>query len=339
MHARKLKISPDAKKGPSLSVRQLIDERVAKLEQEELARIDAEFGSQLSGIQNAIKVKTLRAENELQTPLDDVDFVGDFESKISARLDRMERVLRERVKCLASIQAEVPINRGFNADVVEYGIQLDKCNIKISDFDKLVRERYMKELSHRLHPPSHVYEPNVEEYLQEGLIQTFSNKSDSSKKLLFHELDTGSDSVNVKLKLNRPDLSGLFSLYTITNPLQGNDHDHLKSLLAKLTKTDKLANRIHTDVNLEVESLDAKYLRLIAEISSVVFETASRKDLSKECPIDPLIIRRLLPTILQDDDELLQDFVTVIGDYCGTYSGANTKLERLINMERNRVHR
>jgi hypothetical protein len=321
------------KKVPSLSVRQLIDERIEKLEAEERKTIDLEFESKLVSLRNSLRVKTMKLENMLGITLSDTNLVEHFEDRLSSKLAEVESTLGKRVDkmCRSSYRHGRPFK--LSTEPLMKAMDIDSCIKRIREFDNLVSERFDDELEHKDDLIFDEQQEDLEHLLTISLRDAFNSILTSRREKAPKPRTAEAPTVDLVL----PDIVSLLSKHDQTDDTFGLDDVHLRDLLNKLMRTDIVEHHLHKSIDNEMMEIDSKYLKLIAEASSIIHTVAQGTTSTSEP--DPIFVRKVLPAVLKDNEQLLQDMMIVIGEYCNNFVASNPRLERLLNLEKSRIIR
>ena len=84
------------------------------------------------------------------------------------------------------------------------------------------------------------------------------------------------------------------------------------------------------------EQIDSKYLRLIAEFSSIIYEAAIS---TAPCSVDPLVVRKILPALLPQNDSLVRTLIEGIDLFFKRNFNHEKRIQRLVEFESTRRSR
>lgn len=324
----------------SLSVKQLIDARIKKLEEEQISEIRSEYDQKHASLTNSVQVKTLRLNSEFgsteQLELISEGLQSEIKSKLRTLLEVLYHLARsnntlaiDKYSMAESLRAAID-----SADAMHHLVDIDSYLEEILKFDESIKDEFVECMTAGTPPTveelvfncikeslnmividgmcesmrrSNVFEPASTE-----IAETSKEGMRHQKHYLFRQLPHFS-------KVNNDAADGLESA---------------KLLLRKLQSQAEIEYNIHRQIDDELSTVDGKYLKLIAEAASCVYAEETKLDHgSAGSIIDPLWVKKVIPTILKHNESLAKDFINAVSKYVSVNYVSNRRLQKLVQIE------
>ena len=324
----------------SLSVKQLIDERIKKLEEQQISEIASEYSQKHASLVNSMRIKNLRVSNVLG-PTDELEGVSmGIQSEIKVKL----RILMEKLKDRAESENELAIDKD------SMGTFLQTVVSKTADLDHLIDiDLYLEEILKFDEYCKNQFSEHVETRKLPAVEQlVFSRVTESLNAIVLdgvcgaltrgHFFDNTSAESDDILK-DAHKLHKHFQFRHLPQFSQSRSgvvegSESAKLLMRKLQSSTELEYNIQRQVDEELSTVDSKYLKLIAETASSVYavETKLGQELSSG-HLDPLWIKKVIPAILKSDESLAKDVIDSLSRFVSANYESNRRINKLVQIE------
>ena len=327
-------------RGRSLSVKQLIDERIQRLEEQEIAEVDAEFSQKHAAVLNSIRVKALRLKNGMASIESLEATASSINQSIGAKFGVLLDILNENCVNRHSLGkhrddlGESIKNLICQPESLVGLVDIDGYVDEILQFDESIKSRFTQYLDNS-NPESleEVMSKRIEECIHSTLIDGVSEALRRGAPSGPVEAPTLYQSIpkHQYRKFNSR------SEYIRSNNIGLVLPEQLESanlILRRLQAHSELEYHIQRQIDEELSVIDAKYLKLIAEVSFAVHEEAMKTHgESSATGLDALWTKKVVPAILKSNDTLLKDVVRVLSSYVTTQYSTNRRIQKLVQIE------
>jgi len=309
------------------SVKDLVDERFRQKEEQALRDIDAEFLN-----------KSMKAESTLQSRMNDLmtSITADERSAIlrPGTLTDLSSFIDAQLDCLAARldtfldnggPSTYPPNPAGGSCMERIHDLLSQSECDLSVFEELTHD----ELVRNLDLSGTVSTPSESLSSKAGTAMTTSLESIYSA---LDQLETthSTPSYTISLSSSLPPVAlPRFLAHSTSDPLADEIH-RLQEVVRKLARHPNPGRQVET----VLADIDSKYLKMIAEISNLIFQAIE----GSHQRIDPLVCNKVLPVALSQDATLMNQLSHGIAAYLGGNSH-DKKVERLVQFEMNRISR
>ena len=334
------KLTEARSRGRSLSVKQLIDERIKKLEEQQIAEIDAEYSQKHASLENSIRVKALKLKNDLLSIDSLEETARALEQSVKVKVGVLLDILIEK----ALDKHELGIHREHLHDSLHklggtsnsFGdiVNIDAYVEEIIQFDDYIKSQFSQSLG-----PSNpagldeVVSNRVFECLHSTIVDGIcgSLRRGPDMDCLIPELPAHGTAKPTATRLAN---WGDKMRSSRANPDLQEGLEGAKTLVKKLQSNSELEYQIQRQVDEELVPVDGKYLKLIAEATYCLYEDEMRlSNTSTRSALDPLWAKKVLPVIMKGDGTIIKDFVRILSAYVSQQYPINRRIQKLVQIE------
>lgn len=335
------KLHESRSRGRSLSVKQLIDERIKKLEDQQISEIEAAFSQRQAVITNSIRVKALKLRNELVS-IESIEATAatiheSIGCKLSVLLDILTEICRTRPSLgMQRIDLEESIRNitGPSHKESEELVDIDGYVEEILQFDESVRSQFDQYTDNSK-------SRNIEEEISQRIVECVrTTVVDGICGSLRRDIATVPSEADVPYaRIPKPQAGNCRnSSHLPRSSDHGTIHqekiESAKALIKRLQSNAELEYHTQRQIDDELALIDGKYLKLLAEASFSVYEESVKPTKNHiTAGLDPAWTRKVLPAILKSNDTLVRDIIRVLSSYVSDEYSENRRIQKLVQIE------
>jgi len=340
--------SKSIQRGNSLSVRQLIDERISKIEEQQISEIEAHFHQKRNAILNSIRVKTLKLENNNGTRIDEGTPRSEFQSKVKTRIEKLSSILENEIQ----LSKEIRHDHGTLSNVLHQICPKTDCDERngLVNVDAYVEDLLRFDQAIQLdYIAANCQTPIVDEEVEDRVIGELGQIVKTKVAEFISSLEPMSSNRSCRPIPRVPEgvvyknkKSVNFARTVKPQDPVGNRHassNNTHQLLQKLQDPAEIERNITAQVCAEMVDIDNKYLKLIADASTLTYNESMKRGTldGKPDQVDSLWIKRVIPAILRLNPDMICDTVNALSEYASENYSTNKRIQKIIQLETTRT--
>jgi hypothetical protein len=330
-------------RGRSLSVKQLIDERMRKLEDKQIAEIQTEFAQKHTALANSIRVKGLILAND-NGPMEECEI----------RAAKAQNDLQNKLRVLLEVLTQRSVDNNKSAisrNDVQYSLEFSSRTAE--EFDQLVDvDRFIEDIlafdERACHQLSTCLDnPNALD-LSDDIVRKFNYTMDATmREGICEALKAGpicvgdnTDAVSATIiqqpRAVRP-FRARHSGNTPVKHITGESTEMSRAVLKRLQAHHEIEYHIQREIDDQLSIVDSKYLKLVAEASTCIFVTETEQGGSRGPALDGMWVKKILPFLLKKDDEIVKDIIEALSMYTSLNYTSNPRIQKLVQIESSKM--